>query len=125
MRLSDNTRICIALTVMMLVIATLMALTARLALRRVMPPAVATVDVTATLKAHQQRSAMRIAQARSDDERQRALRQAGAFGARLEHAVGQLGAECRCVLLVREAVVAGEVPDMSARLAALINDEPQ
>lgn len=120
MRLSDNARICIVLVVTMLVIASAITVLARLALPRLLPPPLAVVDVTATVRQQQERAATHIARARSADERQQHLRHAASFGTALEKAIATLRSECRCTLVLREAIVAGDVPDLTPRLAALL-----
>ncbi len=122
MRISDNTKICITLFLGMLIVGGLAALGARHVLQRMLPPTLATIELTRALRQHQEHFAGRIAHATSEAERQSALRGAAALGPRFEQAIAGLRAECGCVLLLREAVVAGEVPDLTARLAALVDD---
>ena len=120
MRISDSAKLRITLVVSMLLVAILSMFAVRILVDRMLPPPLATIDVTATLRQQQQRTALAIAGASSPEERQRQVRRAELFGNALDHAITALRQECGCVLVLREAIVAGDVPDLTPRLNALI-----
>jgi hypothetical protein len=120
MRLADS----LPYLLVCLAMAALAALTAVICwymLPRLLPPPLATVDITALVKQHHARLAAVVAQADSDDERQRYRRQTAAYGPALERAIAALRRECGCTLVLREAIVAGDVPDLTPRLVALVD----
>lgn len=120
MHISDNAKLRITLVVSMLLVAILSMFAVRVLVARMLPPPLATIDVSATLKQQQERTALAIASATSPDDRQRQVRRAEAFGIALDRAIAALRQECGCVLVLREAIVAGDVPDLTPRLNALI-----
>lgn len=111
--------VCLA----MAALAALVVLLCRTMLLRLQPAPLATVDITAVVKEHQARLAASVARAASDEDRQRLRRQSAAYGPALEQAIAVLHKECRCVLVLREAIVAGDVPDHTPRLVALLDPQ--
>lgn len=109
--------VCLALAAAV----TLMALLCRYMLLRMQPPPLATVDITAIVKQHHDRLATNVAHAASDNDRHRIQRQTAAYGPALEQAIAALRQECGCILVLREAIVAGDVPDLTPRLVALVD----
>lgn len=84
----------------------------------------AVVDLAGVVRQHQEASISALAEKGADDNsRARALAQAKAFGKQLDHEVGQLSSECGCVLLVREAVVAGQLEDLTPALMARLSQK--
>ncbi|MBB3221710.1 TrbI F-type domain-containing protein [Pseudoduganella umbonata] len=115
---------CLPHLLVILATAALAALTAmicRTMLPGLLPPPLATVDITAIVRQHHVRLAAGMAQAASNDDRQRFRRQSAAYGPALEQAIAALRQECGCILVLREAIVAGDVPDLTARLVALVD----
>lgn len=79
----------------------------------------AIVDLTDVVRKHQQLSITTISAGSADeDSRTRAISEAQAFGKQLDAAIIHLSGECQCVLLVREAVVAGQLDDLTPALKA-------
>ncbi len=86
------------------------------------PPAFAVVDLTGLVRKQQERAIRAMADPLADEATKRAaLASAGEFGKRADAAVVALSQECACVLLVREAVVSGQVEDLTPRLAARLD----
>ncbi len=79
----------------------------------------AVVDLATVVRKNQEASVALLAGGGADQgTRDTALASAQSFGKRLDAAVIALSKECACVLLMREAVVAGEVDDMTPALMA-------
>ena len=77
----------------------------------------AVVDLAAVVRTNQQASVALLASGTADQRaRDAALASAQGFGKRLDAEVVALSKECGCVLLMREAVVAGEVEDLTPTL---------
>jgi len=80
------------------------------------PPRLATLDVAA-LFSERQAELTKLVAAGGEAATENAMAQAQAFGKRLEAEVRALPGECRCIVLVRGAVVAGgELPDYTGLL---------
>ena len=77
----------------------------------------AVVDLAAVIRNNQQAAVALLASGTTDQRtRDAALASAQGFGKRLDAEVVALSKECGCVLLMREAVVAGEVEDLTPAL---------
>ena len=77
----------------------------------------AVVDLAAVVRANQQEAVALLADKGADQSsRAAALSQARDFGKQLDREVSELSAECGCVLLMREAVVAGDLEDLTPAL---------
>lgn len=77
----------------------------------------AVVDLASVVRASQQKAVTLLADKGADQaSRAAALAQARDFGQQLDHEVRELSAECGCVLLMREAVVAGDLEDLTPAL---------
>lgn len=77
----------------------------------------AVVDLAAIVRTNQQKAVAQMIEKGPDQaSRAAAMSQAKAFGQRLDQEVRDLSAECGCVLLMREAVVAGDVQDLTPEL---------
>lgn len=84
----------------------------------------AVVDLASVVRQHQEASISAFSDKGADDNsRARALAQAKAFGKQLDYEVSQLSGECGCVLLVREAVVAGQLEDLTSVLTARLTQK--
>lgn len=80
-----------------------------------------TVDLSGVIARQQEQAVKQIAAGEGDEsKRKAALAAAEAFGKRLNAEAHALARECGCVLLMREAVVAGEVEDLTSVLASRI-----
>lgn len=80
---------------------------------------IATVNITEVIANQQERSIKDLVDGGGDDRKRKdALRLAEAFGKRINDEVAAMSFECKCLILMREAVVAGDVEDMTARLVA-------
>jgi len=82
------------------------------------PSALAVVDLASLLRAHQATSARLLFE--TPGQLPSAAAAGTAYVQALDAAVKATSRECRCTLLVREAVVAGELPDLTATVAARI-----
>lgn len=81
-----------------------------------------TVDLSGLIARQQEQAVKQIAAGDGDEsKRKAALAAAEAFGKRVNAEAHALSRECGCILLMREAVVAGEVEDLTAVLAARIS----
>jgi hypothetical protein len=79
----------------------------------------ASVDLTAIIANSQQQAVKDILGSETDPAKRKAAQaSAEAFGRRMNAAVAELARDCGCVLLMREAIVAGEVEDLTAVLAS-------
>ncbi|TWI69293.1 type F conjugative transfer system protein TrbI [Pseudoduganella lurida] len=88
------------------------------------PPRIAQVDLTRILREYQHDTAAMLARLPNDgDTTARALARTAAFGQRLDEAARRLSTQCGCVLLMREAVVAGQMPDLTPRLIELMSQQ--
>ena len=77
----------------------------------------ATVDLSAAVTSAQEQSIKMLMDANTKDvDRAVALERTKQFGAKVSAATAQLATECGCVLLVKEAVVAGSLPDLTPQL---------
>ncbi len=77
----------------------------------------AVVDLATVIRKNQDSAVALLAGGMADQRaRDAAVASAQGFGKRLDAAVIELSHDCRCVLLVREAVVAGEVEDLTPAL---------
>lgn len=77
----------------------------------------AVVDLAAVVRTNQQAAVALLSSGTADQRtRDAALASAQGFGKRLDAEVVALSKECGCVLLMREAVVAGEVEDLTPTL---------
>lgn len=82
-------------------------------------PRIAVVDLAQVVRKHQERAVAMLADASADPtSRQAAHASASEFGKRLDREVVALSQECGCVLLMREAVVSGDVEDLTPSLLA-------
>jgi hypothetical protein len=96
--------------------------------RLVVKPArtVGIVDLAAVFHDREAEFAALAAAARTDADRLQAVERAQAFGVRLERALADLAAECRCIVLVRSAVAGGtaDAVDLTAALEARLEAAP-
>lgn len=77
----------------------------------------AVVDLASVVRKNQEAAVALLASGAADQRaRDAALASAQGFGKRLDSEVVALSKECGCVLLMREAVVAGEVEDLTPAL---------
>jgi hypothetical protein len=77
----------------------------------------ATVDLAAVVRRQQEASVSLLADATTDQRaRNAALASAQEFGKRLDRELLDMSRECGCVLLMREAVVSGQLDDLTAVL---------
>lgn len=77
----------------------------------------AVVDLASVVRKNQEAAVSLLASGAADQRtRDAALAAAQGFGKRLDVEVIELSRECGCVLLMREAVVAGEVEDLTPTL---------
>jgi hypothetical protein len=84
---------------------------------RAAPPRFAVVDLASIVRTNQQLAVSRLAEKGVDQAaRASSLALAREFGQRLDLEVRELSIECGCVLLMREAVVAGELEDLTPAL---------
>ncbi len=82
----------------------------------------AVVDIAGLVAKHQERAVRMLADPASDEATKKAaIASAGEFGKRVNAEVLALSQECGCVLLMREAVVAGQLEDLTPRLVARLN----
>lgn len=80
-------------------------------------PRFAVVDLAAVVRQQQQTSVALLADGSADRRaRSAALAAAQQFGKHLDQEVVALSRECGCVLLMREAVVSGQLVDMTPAL---------
>ena len=112
-----KTRTIILLCVASAVLAFLVALFGPRLLNRQPKMHFATIDLTGVIR-KQQESNIRLLASPTADEgaKKTALAEASEFGKRANAEVLALSVECECVLLMREAVVAGQIEDMTPRL---------
>ena len=79
----------------------------------------ATVDLTGIVAKHQEKAVRALASDEADAASKRtALEEASMFGKKLDETLIATATECRCVLLVKESVVASNLPDLTAVLMA-------
>lgn len=81
------------------------------------PQRFAVIDLSGIVRKHQMASVALLADSSTDQQARRsALSSAREFGQRLDREVIALSKECGCVLLMREAVVAGQLDDYTQAL---------
>lgn len=82
----------------------------------------ATVDLASVVRKRQESSVALLADA-SNDRRARdaALASAREFGERLDRELAEMSGECGCVLLMREAVVSGQLDDLTPALLSRLS----
>jgi len=84
----------------------------------------AVVDLATVVRKNQEAAVSLLANSAADPAaRDAALAGAQSFGKRLDAAVVSLSKECGCVLLMREAVVAGDVEDMTPALLVQLSKQ--
>lgn len=82
----------------------------------------AVVDLAAIVRANQAKSVATLADKDADPAaKTAALARTRDFGKRLDQEVGVLSTECACVLLMREAVVAGQLEDLTPALLSRLS----
>lgn len=82
----------------------------------------AVVDLSRIIRKQQERSVRLLADPASDDAAKKtAVASASDFGKKVNAEVTALSQECGCVLLMREAIVAGHIEDLTPRLLARLN----
>jgi hypothetical protein len=78
---------------------------------------IAVVDLASVVRKNQEAAVSQLANGAADQlTRDAAFASAQGFGKRLDAEVIELSRECRCILLMREAVVAGDVEDLTPAL---------
>ncbi len=116
-----NTRTVILLCVASALITLAVALLGPKLLSRTPKQRFVTVDLSGLIARQQEQSVKQLASGEGDEAKRRvALAAAETFGKRVNAEAHALARECGCVLLMREAVVAGEVDDLTSVLAARI-----
>jgi hypothetical protein len=84
----------------------------------------AVVDLATVVRKNQEAAVSLLTSGAADQRaRDAALASAQGFGKRLDAEVVALSKECGCVLLMREAVVAGEVEDLTPALLSRLNKQ--
>lgn len=84
----------------------------------------AVVDLASVVRKNQEAAVQLLASGTADQRtRDAALAAARGFGKRLDAEVVELSRECGCVLLMREAVVAGEVEDLTPTLLSRLTKQ--
>lgn len=84
----------------------------------------AVVDLSAVVRKNQEATVTLLASGGADQRaRDAALASARGFGKRLDAEVVALSKECGCVLIMREAVVAGEVEDLTPALLSRLTKQ--
>ena len=79
----------------------------------------AVVDLTSIMASMQELSIKAIADINTPPEvRSRAVESAKQFGTQVGAATAELSLQCGCVVLMKEAVVSGDLPDLTAELVA-------
>lgn len=87
------------------------------------PQRFAYVDLTTVVSKKQEQSVRALADPNAtDDTKKKALKEAQEFGARVDKALLELAGQCQCTLLMKEAVVSGQLEDMTQRLSALLGE---
>lgn len=82
------------------------------------------VDLTSIVQKQQERSVRLLADPDGDlTAKKNAMTAATDFGKRINEEVLALSKECSCVLLMREAVVAGQMEDLTPRLLTRLNGQ--
>lgn len=82
----------------------------------------AVVDLAGVVARVQEENVRTITSANSGEGARRlAMERAAAFGSQANAAVVKLSQECDCVILMREAVIAGAVEDLTPLLLAKLN----
>jgi hypothetical protein len=82
------------------------------------------VDLTSIVQKQQERGVRLLADPDGDvTAKKNAMTAATDFGKRINEEVLALSKECGCVLLMREAIVAGQVDDLTPRLMARLNGQ--
>lgn len=77
------------------------------------------VDLTSLIASNQQQTVKEIVSSETDPAKRKAAQaSAEAFGRRVNAAVADLARECGCIVLMREAIVAGDLEDLTPALAA-------
>lgn len=117
-----NTRTIILLCVASAVLAFGVALFGPRLLNRQAKIHFATIDLTGVIRKQQESNIRLLTNATADDgAKKAALAEASEFGKRANAEVLALSSECGCVLLMREAVIAGQIEDMTPRLLARLH----
>ncbi|MDP2369166.1 TrbI F-type domain-containing protein [Rhodoferax sp.] len=82
----------------------------------------AVVDLTGVVARVQEENVRTITSASTGEAaKKQAMERAAAFGNQVNAAVVNLSQECDCVILMREAVIAGAVEDLTPLLLAKLN----
>lgn len=117
-----NTR---SVVMLCLASATLAFLVALLAPRVISGPQAAryaVVDLSGVVARVQEENVRTMTSASTGDAAKKlAMERAAAFGSQANAAVVKLSQECDCVILMREAVIAGAVEDLTPLLLAKLN----
>lgn len=78
----------------------------------------AAVDLSALIRKNQERGLRLLADpTTSDSMKKEAIAMSAEFGKRADAEVSNLSRDCACILLMREAVVAGDIEDLTPVLA--------
>lgn len=82
----------------------------------------AVVDLTQVITKQQERAVRVLADINADEaSKKKAIESAGEFGKRVNGELVQLSQQCGCVLLMREAIIAGEMEDLTPALLTRVN----
>lgn len=82
----------------------------------------AVVDLTQVITKQQERAVRVLADVNADEaSKKKAIESAGEFGKRVNGELVQLSQQCGCVLLMREAIIAGEMEDLTPALLTRVN----
>lgn len=107
----------LALAALLCAVALLLGLFLPGLIRAIDRPRLATVDLVGIVSKQQEATLQALNSAGADEDKRRAaLKAAEAFGAKVNEHARSLAADCKCVLVVKQAVVAGEAEDLTALL---------
>lgn len=83
------------------------------------------VDVSEVYRAKEAEFASLVTASRTEEDRQRAQDLATSFARRLPQALGELPAECRCLVVIKEAIAgpSAHTVDLTSRLKAKLESK--
>lgn len=86
------------------------------------PPRIAVVDLTDIVAKHQSEAVKLLSDSESSETTQKAaIARAAEFGKRVDAAVLEISRECGCVVMLKEAIVAGAPQDLTSVLVAKLS----
>lgn len=117
-----NPRILVSLCIASAAVAFVVAIVGARVLDKGNRTRFAVVDLTGVITKHQEKAVRMLADPGSDETAKKAaIVSAGEFGKRVNAEVLAISQECACVVLMREAVVAGQIEDLTPRLVARLS----